>query len=330
MSVPAIDYRSRAVLFVDDEPKSRKFFRRLYGEQFRILEAEDGNRAYEVFLAGEDEIGVIVTDQRMPNGTGTSFLARIGGMRPEVVRILSTAYSDLDAAIDAVNRGGIYRYVTKPWDVSELELTLRRAMELHHLRREQAGAHAEKIRMSRLAAFALAPVAARLEFRRVAEAVAALVRLGARGGVPAMEGGNLAALHASQLAIASRLEARLRAGLGERGLAARSGVLAGSLGAELEDGGSRIRLVPSGDLFPAWLQGLMGSGPVDPVPGLAAMIGVYDAGGSVTRDGGDPSVLHLVAAESDAGLEPGFEVIRWIFDREFPEQGGPPLEGGDP
>ena len=66
------DYQRYAILFVDDEEKTRKYFRRLFGESFRILEASDGVEALEVFRKHADEIGVIVTDQRMPNETGVA------------------------------------------------------------------------------------------------------------------------------------------------------------------------------------------------------------------------------------------------------------------
>jgi CheY-like chemotaxis protein len=80
---------------------------------------------------------MIVTDQRMPNETGTAFLEKAVKLKPGLVRILSTAYADIEAAIDAVNKGGVYRYITKPWDVADLEVTLKRAMEFYLLQRER-------------------------------------------------------------------------------------------------------------------------------------------------------------------------------------------------
>src|SRR5690606_244471 len=77
MSDLSYDYQQYAILFVDDEEKTRKYFRRLYGETFRILEASDGVEALKVFREHADEIGIIVTDQRMPNETGVGFLSKI-------------------------------------------------------------------------------------------------------------------------------------------------------------------------------------------------------------------------------------------------------------
>lgn len=126
------------VLFVDDEEKTRKAFARLFQDEFKILLAGDGAEGFEIFQERKDEIGVIVTDQKMPRETGVQFLAKVAEIDEDVVRILSTAYAELDAAVAGVNEGGIYRYVTKPWDVPELEITLRRAMELFTLRKRQA------------------------------------------------------------------------------------------------------------------------------------------------------------------------------------------------
>jgi len=125
------------ILFVDDEEKTRKHFLRLFQKQFRIVVAGDGVEALRVFQAEADRISVIVTDQRMPNETGTEFLQKAALIKPGVVRILSTAYADVDAAIDSVNKSGIYRYITKPWEVPELEVTLNRAVELFELQSER-------------------------------------------------------------------------------------------------------------------------------------------------------------------------------------------------
>ena len=126
------------VLFVDDEEKTRKAFSRLFSEEFKILLAGDGAEGFEVFQERGDEIGVIITDQKMPRETGVQFLSKVAAINDDIVRILSTAYAELDAAVAGVNEGGIYRYVTKPWDVPELEITLRRAMELFELRKAQS------------------------------------------------------------------------------------------------------------------------------------------------------------------------------------------------
>ena len=129
--------KEHVILFVDDEEKTRKYFSRLFGQNFKILLAEDGVQGLEIFQQHLDEIVVVVTDQRMPNMTGTQLLDKVADMKPSCIRILSTAYSDVESAVESVNHGGVYRYVTKPWEVNDLEMTLTRAIELHTLEKER-------------------------------------------------------------------------------------------------------------------------------------------------------------------------------------------------
>ena len=145
MSMEPADYQKYLVLFVDDEDKTRKYFKRLFGDTFRIVLAADGVEAMDVLQQNLDEVGLIVTDQRMPNETGVAFLEKAVKIKPSLVRILSTAYADIEAAIDSVNKGGVYRYVTKPWDVADFEVTLRRAMEFCLLQSERDDLLRQKI-----------------------------------------------------------------------------------------------------------------------------------------------------------------------------------------
>ncbi len=135
---------SYAVLFVDDEDKARKYFRMAYGNDFRVLTAGSVGEALQVLEREGDEIGVLITDQRMPGQQGVDLLKQVREHWPAIVRILTTAYSDLDDAITAVNRGEILRYVTKPWDIQGLRVELRHAMDFFFLRQERDVLMAEK------------------------------------------------------------------------------------------------------------------------------------------------------------------------------------------
>jgi two-component system, probable response regulator PhcQ len=123
------DYKKFAILYVDDEEKSLKYFQRVLGNNFRIFIATNARDGFRIFEEHQDEIGILLTDQRMPGEKGVQLLEKVRTIRPNAIRILVTAYSDFDAAIDAVNTGAIYKYISKPWDVADLEITLRRAME---------------------------------------------------------------------------------------------------------------------------------------------------------------------------------------------------------
>jgi len=129
--------RDFAVLFVDDEEKAQKYFRMAYAQDFPVLTASNVAEALAVLEQRGDEIAVLITDQRMPGAQGVELLNRARQSWPAIVRILTTAYSDLENAIAAVNRGEILRYVTKPWDIEELRMELRQALDYFLLRRER-------------------------------------------------------------------------------------------------------------------------------------------------------------------------------------------------
>ncbi|MDF1614525.1 HD domain-containing phosphohydrolase [Desulfurivibrio dismutans] len=124
------------VLFVDDETNILKALRRLFDEEaFEVLTAFSGEEALEI-IAGRDDCAVVVSDQRMPGMSGVELLSRVRQKAPLVVRILLTGYADIEAAMDSINRGGVYRYITKPWQDEELLQTVRTAFQHHQLVKE--------------------------------------------------------------------------------------------------------------------------------------------------------------------------------------------------
>lgn len=126
-----------AILFVDDEEKALKYFRMAFAKDFPVLTAGSVAQALAVLEAEGDAIGVLISDQRMPGQPGVELLKQARARWPAIVRILTTAYSDLEDAIAAVNRGEILRYITKPWDIQALRLELLHAMDFFLLRRER-------------------------------------------------------------------------------------------------------------------------------------------------------------------------------------------------
>lgn len=131
------DYKQYAVLYIDDEEMSLKYFSKAFGGTFRIMTATSAEEGYKILQAHADDIGVVMSDQRMPGEKGTKLLEKARQLRPRIIRILATAFSDLEAAIDAVNTGAIYKYVTKPWDIPVLETTLKRGLEFFIVQRER-------------------------------------------------------------------------------------------------------------------------------------------------------------------------------------------------
>src|SRR5271157_119380 len=143
------DYRKFPVLYVDDEEKSLKYFTRAFEDQFRILTATNAQDGLKLLEEHKDEIGLLMTDQRMPGEKGVWLLEKARQLRPRIIRILATAYADMEAAIAAVNTGAIYKYVTKPWDPPQLENTLKRGLEFFIVQRERDQLLHEKLSVLR-------------------------------------------------------------------------------------------------------------------------------------------------------------------------------------
>jgi len=131
------DYKKFAILYVDDEEKSLKYFARAFEDQFRIFTASNAQQGLKLLEEHQHEIGLLLTDQRMPGEKGVWLLEKARQLRPRIIRMLATAFSDMDAAIAAVNTGAIYKYITKPWDPPQLEATLKRGLEFFIVQRER-------------------------------------------------------------------------------------------------------------------------------------------------------------------------------------------------
>ena len=130
------EYQDCTILYVDDEEKSLVNFSRVFRNKFNILSAASASEGYRLLQKHRDEIALLITDQRMPGEKGVEFLKRARQLQPKAVRILTTAYSDFDVAIEAVNSGAISKLITKPWDIPQLEMILREACDFFTAQRE--------------------------------------------------------------------------------------------------------------------------------------------------------------------------------------------------
>jgi two-component system probable response regulator PhcQ len=124
------------ILIDDDEPQAVKYFKKAFGAKYEVLTATSADEAESLVLSGDHNIALVITDQRMPGRSGVSLLNRIRNERPDIVRMLTTAYADLDSAIDAVNKGEILRYISKPWDLRVLEAEIEQAITFYLLKNE--------------------------------------------------------------------------------------------------------------------------------------------------------------------------------------------------
>lgn len=118
---------SHKILIVDDESENLRALQRLFGRDYNVLTAESGAEA--LALLEQHDVALLISDQRMPEMTGLELVQRTVSLRPHMVRILLTGYSDIGTLIDAINSGHVYKYVTKPWNNENLVLTVVRALE---------------------------------------------------------------------------------------------------------------------------------------------------------------------------------------------------------
>jgi two-component system probable response regulator PhcQ len=143
------DHKKFAILYVDDEEKALVSFERAFGEEFRIFTATNAQDGLAIIEQHGKEIGLLLTDQRMPGEKGVWLLERAKQIQPQMLRVLVTAFTDAEAAIAAINSGAIYKYIHKPWDPAQLELTLRQALEFFMVTAERDELLREKMSVLR-------------------------------------------------------------------------------------------------------------------------------------------------------------------------------------
>jgi response regulator RpfG family c-di-GMP phosphodiesterase len=113
------------ILYVDDEENNLFSFKAVFRIKYHVLTALSGDEALEILAT--NQVHIIISDQRMPEMTGVEFLEKVLEKFPDPIRILLTGYADMGAVVDAVNKGKIFHYLTKPWNEEELDLTINRA-----------------------------------------------------------------------------------------------------------------------------------------------------------------------------------------------------------
>lgn len=119
---------ARAVLLVEDEPQARKWFARVYGDEFVVLQAADARAALDLLELRAPEVAVLLSDHRMPGEDGVQLVTQVRERHPHIVRLLFTAYADKDMALAAVNQGQVQRILEKPLDEALMRAALRDAL----------------------------------------------------------------------------------------------------------------------------------------------------------------------------------------------------------
>ena len=131
------NFPDKKVLFVDDEEKALKWFKRVVKDDFEVLTATSVDEGWEVLKENAQDIALVICDQRMPDKLGVELLKMAREKYPKIIRILTTAYSDLDSAIASINEGGIFQYIPKPWDQRFLRSVLVSAWDFYYTQRER-------------------------------------------------------------------------------------------------------------------------------------------------------------------------------------------------
>ncbi len=116
------------VLYIDDEQNNLNAFQASFRRKYNILTATSAHEGLR--LLNDNEVHVIIADQRMPQSTGVEFFHVVRKSHPNPIRILLTGYTDAQAIVDAINKGEIYRYIKKPWDDIELRNAIQNAYEI--------------------------------------------------------------------------------------------------------------------------------------------------------------------------------------------------------
>lgn len=125
----------RVLLCIDDEPNILNALKRLLRkEDFRLLTANGGKEGLRILA--ENKVHVVVSDQRMPEMSGTEFLKQVKESHPDIIRIILTGYTDVDSIGEAINEGHIYKFFLKPWNDQNLKLEIRQAFEQYQLMQE--------------------------------------------------------------------------------------------------------------------------------------------------------------------------------------------------
>src|SRR5487761_2120818 len=115
------------LLFVDDEVNILSSLKRLFRPGgYRIFTAESGAQGLEILQ--HEAVDLVVSDMRMPEMNGAKFLEQVNARWPDTIRILLTGHAEIGATIDAINKGHIYRYISKPWEDNDILLAIKQAL----------------------------------------------------------------------------------------------------------------------------------------------------------------------------------------------------------
>jgi sensor histidine kinase YesM len=135
-----------AILYLDDERDNLIAFKAVFRRYFTVYLANNATEALEILET--TPVDLVISDQRMPGATGVEFLEMVYQRYPRIIRMILTGYSDIQAIVDAINKGKIYYYLTKPWKFEDMKLVFDNALETFSLRRRNEQLEAEKLALT--------------------------------------------------------------------------------------------------------------------------------------------------------------------------------------
>ncbi len=137
------------VLFIDDDPNVLSALKRIFQRKdYTVLTCLDGNHGIKVLA--ENDVAVVVVDQRMPGQSGIEVLRKVQDISPDTIRVMLTGHIDVELALDATNRGEVYRIIRKPWDELELQVIICQCLEKYNLIQENRRLQAQLLNQTRV------------------------------------------------------------------------------------------------------------------------------------------------------------------------------------
>ncbi len=122
----------QAILAVDDEkPILNSLKRSLRKEPYKLFTAESGAEGLEILAT--NEIQMVISDQRMPNMSGTEFLSQVKNLYPDTIRVVLSGYAEAEAIVDSINRGEVFRFIGKPWEEDDLKAIIKQGLAHYNL-----------------------------------------------------------------------------------------------------------------------------------------------------------------------------------------------------
>ncbi|MFC1745150.1 HD-GYP domain-containing protein [Candidatus Riflebacteria bacterium] len=133
------------ILYVDDEKENLSSFKFLFQDTYKVKIAISGEEGLKLLKESGNEIPLVISDQRMPGLSGVDFLKKVREIDPDIARIILTGYTDIQAAVNAINKSQIFHYLTKPFVEGDIRITMERALESYYLKKENLRARLETI-----------------------------------------------------------------------------------------------------------------------------------------------------------------------------------------